>query len=94
MLLVVKEDPITTIVNSLESKFDYDSLSISVQDKESLKIFEKEVLYQKGRMIESALITGEYLEKARELFNRYGEENNSYMAWYQALGFLRIKCIY
>ena len=85
--LVVKEDPITTIVNSLESKFDYDSLSISVQDKESLKIFEKEVLYQKGRMIESALITGEYLEKARELFNRYGEENNSYMAWYQALGF-------
>lgn len=85
--LVVKEDPITIIVNSLESKFDYDSLNISVQDKESLKIFEKEVLYQKGRMIESALITGEYLEKARELFNRYGEENNSYMAWYQALGF-------
>ena len=37
--LVVKEDPITTIVNSLESKFDYDSLSISVQDKESLKNF-------------------------------------------------------
>ena len=85
--LVVKEDPITTVVNSIESKFDYDSLNISIEDKEDLKNYEREVLYQKGRMIESALITGEYLEKARELFNRYGEENNSYMEWYQALGF-------
>lgn len=85
--LVVKEDPITAVVNSIESKFDYDSLNISIEDKEDLKNYEREVLYQKGRMIESALITGEYLEKARELFNRYGEENNSYMEWYQALGF-------
>lgn len=85
--LVVKEDPITTIVNSVESKFDYDSLNITLEDKNNLKTYEREVLYQKGRMIESALITGEYLEKARELFNRYGEENNSYMEWYQALGF-------
>ena len=85
--LVVKEDPITTIVNSVESKFDYDSLNITVEDKNNLKTYEREVLYQKGRMIESALITGEYLEKARELFNRYGEENSSYMEWYQALGF-------
>lgn len=85
--LVVKEDPVTAVVNSIESKFDYDSLNISIEDKEDLKNYEREVLYQKGRMIESALITGEYLEKARELFNRYGEENNSYMEWYQALGF-------
>lgn len=85
--LVVKEDPITTIVNSVESKFDYDSLNITIEDKNNLKTYEREVLYQKGRMIESALITGEYLEKARELFNRYGEENSSYMEWYQALGF-------
>lgn len=85
--LIVKEDPIATVVNSIESKFDYDSLKIDFQDKENLKKYEKEVLYQKGRMLESALITGEYLEKARELFNRYGEESASYMNWYQALGF-------
>lgn len=85
--LVVKEDSITTVVNSIESQFDYGSLNISIEDKEDLKNYEREVLYQKGRMIESALITGEYLEKARELFSRYGEENNSYMEWYKSLGF-------
>lgn len=68
--------------------FDYSTLeNFSQEDIKELINFEKEITINKNEIGRLAIETGRMLEEARGLFNRYSENPQSYMEWYQALGF-------
>lgn len=68
--------------------FDYSTLeNFSQDDVRELINIEKEITINKNEIGRLAIETGRMLEEARGLFNRYSENPQSYMEWYQALGF-------
>lgn len=68
--------------------FDYSTLeNFSQDDVRELINIEKEIIINKNEIGRLAIETGRMLEEARGLFNRYSENPQSYMEWYQALGF-------
>lgn len=81
----------TNTVNEViksELHYDYNKINFAENDRSTLITYEKELLLQKKRVGEVALIMGDTLEKARDLFSRYDNgDENSYMEWYSSLGF-------
>lgn len=82
---------VTNTVNEViqsELLYDYNKINFAENDRSTLINYEKELLLQKKRVGEVALIMGDTLEKARDLFSRYDNgDENSYMEWYSSLGF-------
>lgn len=86
----LKTQAINTVNEVIQSEllYDYNKLAFDENDKNSLISFEKELLLQKRRIGEVALIMGDTLEKARNLFSRYDNgDESSYIDWYSSLGF-------
>lgn len=86
----LKTSTTSTISEVIQSEllYDYNKLAFNENDKNSLITFEKELLLQKRRIGEVALIMGDTLEKARNLFSRYDNgDESSYIDWYSSLGF-------
>jgi hypothetical protein len=92
--IILKKKENTEVIipekNDIEDilKYDYNKLeNFSDDDKNQLIIFEKSIITKKENISSLALQIGQNLEEARKLFDRYSENPQSYMEWYQALGF-------
>lgn len=85
--IVTPQQNIITEVLNERLLYDYSKIEFTESDKEELIQYEKDILLNKARIGEIALKTGEILENARVLFDRYSDTPNSYMEWYSALGF-------
>ena len=85
--IVTAQQNIVTEVLKEKLLYDYSKINFLENDKEELIQYEKDILLNKARIGEIALKTGEILENARVLFDRYSIDGKSYMEWYTALGF-------
>ncbi len=64
--------------------FDYEKLSLPVEDLEELQEHEKALLMQGKTLNKVSVKIGEHLSKARDIFIKSHSE--SFMEWYEALG--------
>lgn len=85
-IVTPQQNMVTEVLNE-RLLYDYSKIEFTESDKEELIQYEKDILLNKARIGEIALKTGEILENARVLFDRYSDTPNSYMEWYSALGF-------
>lgn len=85
--IVTPQQNIVTEVLKENLLYDYTKIDFNDSDREELIQYEKDILLNKARVGEIALKTGEILENARVLFDRYSITPSSYIEWYTALGF-------
>lgn len=85
--IVTPQQNIVTEVLKENLLYDYTKIDFNDSDREELIQYEKDILLNKARVGEIALKTGEILENARVLFDRYSTTPSSYIEWYTALGF-------
>lgn len=84
----LQETQTTKELVTTELLFDYSVLeNFSQDDVRELINIEKKIITNKKEVGKLAIETGRMLDEARGLFDRYSENPQSYMEWYQALGF-------
>ena len=84
----LQETETTKELVTTELLFDYSVLeNFSQDDVRELINIEKKIITNKKEVGKLAIETGRMLDEARGLFDRYSENPQSYMEWYQALGF-------
>lgn len=85
-IVTPQQNMVTEVLNE-RLLYDYTKIEFNDNDREELIQYEKDILLNKARVGEIALKTGEILENARVLFDRYSTTPSSYIEWYTALGF-------